>query len=367
MPKLHKKVPKDHLIQAAANAVTTLASKTSLVGLNMIKHEMKIESNINKQKIGVNWFISIETSLEVITKLRELNNKGITFHETKTMDIAGFFEQLPHNELLLELRKVCKRIVKQRRTNYLLINQKTGIEKWISKGNITTWFGYKIYSLWDICNIIEQKILHQYIQIGDTILRKKKGIDMGANDSPLLVDIFAICSERKFFLSTNSHIQLSLKYITRKIDDILFINAPYGPKLATLIYPKQWFQLSLEGSKYSTNYLDITVYKDNDNSWSWKPYAKTNNFEFDVVSFPNAFSSISRRYITPTLLGRLIHLSCISKHEQNFISTSKKLVLHLIHNNKWNIKNIRVVVNKFLKLYSSYDNIHILSQKICEI
>ncbi|KAL6079934.1 hypothetical protein QOT17_000326 [Balamuthia mandrillaris] len=125
IPKRHKDKPAERPITAALKTTTTPLCKYLHHFLCLLLNELKKEARLHKLHTGLNWFWSIETSMEVVQHLQEWNkNPKEEAISVCAFDIDGFYNNIDQDDLIHALKEEAIRIAKRRRRSHILINLK---------------------------------------------------------------------------------------------------------------------------------------------------------------------------------------------------------------------------------------------------
>jgi len=268
------------------------------------------------------------------------------------MDIAGFYEQIPHDDLISAIDEMLSRTFMNQRKQYIQVQWLKREAKLVSSKPAHDGRATRTFSHREIIDLIRLKIKNNYLQIGDKVgLKKKKGIDMGANDSPKLSVLFAFSLERKFMLDLAARDRkLAKKFncCVRNIDDLCFLRFPEGPSFASQIYPTRWFEVTIDQGLVNgeLNFLDLCIFKGEDGLSAWLHWSKTENFNFTVVSFPHALSWLPENNKAPALVGRVVHFSRTNRYYVDFIRSIAILYLKLTEQNGWKMEKIMRILER---------------------
>ena len=126
-----------------------------------------------------------------------------------------------------------------------------------------------------------------YIRFGTKLYRQIFGIPMGTNCAPLVDDLFLFCYERNFMkdLSSDNQADVMKAFNSRYLDDFLNIDNPYFEGMVNQIYPPE-----LQLNKANTSYTEAPCLDLHPSIFygfvSAKIYDKHDDFDFDIVNFP---------------------------------------------------------------------------------
>ena len=130
--------------------------------------------------------------------------------------------------------------------------------------------------------------------------------------------------------------------IKRYLDDILVLNCKDFIDISKSIYPSE---LTLEPSHdHEDHFLDLNIIISDNYKLSFKMYNKTDDFDFEVISFPFPESNIHSSITYSAFFSQLVRYAKISSNYIDFKNwckiLSQKLILRGFSANKltWQFK-----------------------------
>ena len=185
LPKLHKRPYKARFIANSSSCTTTEHSKLLTSCLTAIKSHVIRYCETVYETSNKNWFWSIKTSGEVLSKLK---CGGFRATSLSTYDFSSPYTTLPRNlikEKLLDLIEwTFKRASKNYGSLYLVCNDRKAF---------FTSSDQSRYTLWSCQNVLSYLLDNIYIIFGTKLYRQIVGIPMGTNCAPLVADLFLYC------------------------------------------------------------------------------------------------------------------------------------------------------------------------------
>ena len=149
----------------------------------------------------------------------------------------------------------------------------------------------------NVCDALTFLLDNFFVRFGTKLYRQVVGTPMGTICAPLVADLFLFCYKRDFMMSLSDDKQADVidafKFTSRYLDDILNINYVYIYNMVSQKYPSE---LQLNKAKISDTvaaFLDLHLSICND-IVSAKIYYKRDNFDFEIVNFPNLYSDVPR-------------------------------------------------------------------------
>ena len=173
-----------------------------------------------------------------------------------------------------------------------------------------------------------------FIRFGTKLYRQTIGIPMGTNCAPLVADLFIFCYERDFMKSLSRENQADIieafNSTLRYLDDLLNIDNIYFDQMVDRIYPTE-LQLNRTNSSDTEApfFFDLNLCISN-GTVSTKIYAKRDDFDFDVVSFPFLDGDVPRRTSYGVYISQLIRFARNSSNLNDFNYRNKALTAKLL-------------------------------------
>ena len=138
---------------------------------------------------------------------------------------------------------------------------------------------------------------------------------MGTNCAPLVADLFLFCYERDFMLSLSDNNQTDIieafNSTSRYLDDLLNIDNPYFEQMVSQIYPTELHLNKANSSDTEDPFLDLNLSITN-GIVSSKIYDKRDDFNFEIVNFPNSWwRCTSLSFLWCIYLSLSVLLECV--------------------------------------------------------
>ena len=154
---------------------------------------------------------------------------------------------------------------------------------------------------------------------------------MGTNCAPLVAVLFSYCYERDLMDSLNHDNQADVikayNSTFRYLDDFLNIDNPYFEGMVNQIYPPK---LQLNKAQNHRNRSPLFGLKSISNVFvSSKIYDKRDDFNFDIVNFPDLDGDVPRRASYGIYISQLISFARVCNHVADFNARNKCLTAKL--------------------------------------
>ena len=330
IPKFHKRPYKYRFISGAKFATTKLLSEQVVQCLKYIKITHKRYCNTIFKRTGVNYYWSVDNSLEVVQIINNISE--IT--SVHSYDFSTLYTNLPldlvYSELCFIIDLHFDRFVKNG-SNY--INVDTYFN---SATQSSTPKGKASFDINKLKEAIKFLLFNSYIKFGPFIFKQILGIPMGGNASPLIADLFLLSLEFKFMRdlvdSKNPDklkLAKTLSNNSRYIDDILVCNYTYFIDIAKLIYPNSIPLSQSNTNDLMENFLDINITIENKQS-ILKIYHKVEDFDFHVINFPFPCSNINNSVTYNCFYSQLVRYCNICTKITDFRDRATSLYRLLI-------------------------------------
>jgi hypothetical protein len=149
------------------------------------------------------------------------------------------------------------------------------------------------------------------VSFGGTLFQQVVDIPLGTNCAPLLDDLFLYSYEseilQKLVKDKKIHEARAFNFSYRYIDDVLSINNSRFAEFLPLIYPPEVEAKGTTDTASSASFLDIYLEFADSGQLSTKMYDKRDDFDFEIIDFPNMCSNIqaSPAYVINLLRDRI--------------------------------------------------------------
>lgn len=303
IPKLHKSPYKSRFIANSSSCSTTNLSKLLTTCLSEIKNHMIRYCDKAYSNSGYNMFWSIKNSSDVLSKLQKNNFKVSSI---STYDFSTLYTTLPHNLIKDKLTNLIQKTYAREKTLFLACNFNRAFF------TDTPYDNYTLWTCQDLCESLCFLLDNIYVRFGQEIFRQVVGIPMGTNCAPLIADLFLFCYERDFmtklFKSDNASVIEAFNNTSRYLDDILNLDNPNFSNYISEIYPTE-LQLNKANTHDSeADFLDLNI-KITNGSVCTKIYDKRDDYNFDIVNYPNLDGDVPRSTSYGVYISQLIRFA----------------------------------------------------------
>jgi len=176
--------------------------------------------------------------------------------------------------------------------------------------------------------MLEFLIDNIFVSFGGALFQHVVGRPIGTNCAPLPADLFLYSYESEFLQKLvkdkKMHEARAFNFTYRYIDDVLSINTRFEEFLP-LIYPPE---LEIKATTYiasSASFLDIYLELDNSGQLSTNIYDKRDDFNLEIINFPNICSNIPALPAYGVCISQLIRYARARSNYSDFL----KRHLHL--------------------------------------
>ena len=290
----------------------------------MLKLEKTNCKFIHKLDSLKNFFI-IEDNKDVIRFMVESNLLNQNEKHVKTFDFKMLYNKIPHQKLRENIKDFISSVFTLKAKKYINISKKSAQ---LSNNKIKTgsFCQQQIIELIDFlignCFIMNDKKVHQEII----------GIPTGTNCASDLANIFLHVYEKSFIdkLIEDGNVEYSDKLgnIFRYQDDLITFGE-YDYQTFTKINPNEMIIKNTNISSNHVTFLDLDI-KVVGNKFLFKSYDKRNDFNFQMINYPNLSGNIPTKAAYGVFISQLVHYSTINLKIKDFIHDIKVLVSKLL-------------------------------------
>ena len=156
---------------------------------------------------------------------------------------------------------------------------------------------------------------------------------MGTNCAPLVADLFLYCYERDFMLSlspdTQNDVIDAFNSTSRYLDDIFNIDNPFFARMVSSIYPPELTLNKANESDTVVSFLDLHLSIVDGNIIS-KVYDKRDDFNFDIVNYPQLDGDVPRTTSYGVYISQLIRFARASSDVKDFNDRNRHITCKLL-------------------------------------
>ena len=132
----------------------------------------------------------------------------------------------------------------------------------------------------------------------------------------------------------------------RYIDDLISVGNPNFASSIDTIYPRELELKETTESVNNCSYLDLFLFKDENDRFKSKIYDKRDDFSFRIVNYPFLDSNIPVRPAYGVYVSRLVCFARACSDVSDFIERHNLLVKKLVTQG-YTVKNLRKQFSKF--------------------
>ena len=322
--KQHKNPFKFRFIAGASHCYNKTISVEVALALKCIKTHFKNYCGVIKKHLGLNFFWSIDNSIEFLNKLGDVKSAV----SIKTYDFSTLYTNLPLDKIYENLEKLIIKMFNNSGRHSLLINADRKKAFW-SQGQ--HYPGYKIYTIDKLLDALKFILYNTYVQFAGNIFKQIQGIPMGGNASPFIADLCLAWDEYCFMYElskskneSDNILAKTLSSSSRYIDDIATINyLGFGDIAKRIYHPSLILEESTFGYHYDT-FLDLNIRVYN-NKFIIGIYHKVDDFDFKVINFPFPESNIHSKVGYNAFYSQLVRFFRLCNNVMDFLARVKML------------------------------------------
>jgi hypothetical protein len=171
--------------------------------------------------------------------------------------------------------------------------------------------------------MLEFLIDNIFVSFGRTLFQQVGGIPLGTNCAPLLADLFLYSYESEFLQKLvkdkKIHEARAFNFSYRYIDDVLSINKSRFTEFLPLIYPPELEANETTDTPSTASFLDIYLEIEDSGQLSTKIYDKRDDFNFEIINFPNMCSNIPASDVYSVYISQLIRFARDRSNYSDFL------------------------------------------------
>ena len=347
--KQHKNPYKFRFIAGASHCYNKDISVEVSLALKCIKTHFKNYCAVIKKNSGLNYFWSIDNSMEFICKLCHVEIAS----SIKTYDFSTLYTNLPLDYIYECLEKLIIKMFQNSNSVGLMVNSESKRAFW-SRG--CDYSGYKLFTVDKLLEALRYILYNTYVQFAGCIFKQTQGIPMGGNASPFIADLCLAWAEFSFMqelVKSKDPADLALAKTlsdnSRYIDDISVINyLRFGEDAKKIYHSSLILEESASGYHYDT-FLDLNVRIFN-NNFTIGIYHKVDDFSFEVINFPFPESNIHSKIGYNAFYSQLVRFYRLCNNIQDFAVRTKMLYSKLASRGYTS----KILIRFFLKFCSRY-------------
>ena len=322
VPKLHKNPYKFRFIAGARFCSTKPISVVINKGLEVVRNNFKTYCNAISRNSGYNFFWSINSSNEFLTRIRSLQVFSLQVFYFSTL-----YTNLNHVCIIEHLEALLELVFNNTNRRFLCIKYDKAFF------SARKYNSYKCFDLDTFKLAIRYVINEVFVCFGGLVFRQIKGIPMGGNCSPLIADLFLAHCEFVYMSSLLKDKKFGLARLlsntSRYIDDLCFINYKGFDNIKSKIYPSDLIAERSGNNDYCVTYLDVKLTISEGNV-STSVFHKVDDFKFPVVLLTFPQSLIPYKMGCRVFGGQILRYLRICSNREDFFLKSNKTASLLI-------------------------------------
>jgi hypothetical protein len=162
-----------------------------------------------------------------------------------------------------------------------------------------------------------------FVSFGETLFKQVVGIPMGTNCAPLLADVFIYSYESEFLQrlvkDKKIHEARAFNFTYRYTDDVLSINNFRLAEFLPLIYPPELEVKETTDTASSASFLYLYLEFDDSGQLGTNIYDKPDDFNFQIIHFPNMRSNIPASPAYGVYISQSIRYARASSNYSEFL------------------------------------------------
>ena len=326
--KLHK-TPYSHRFITSGRGCT-MQPLSIQVGY-CLKALLKIIRSNNKyqrKQTNINKCFIVDNRTPVTNFIKSCNQNN-TIHSISTFDFKTLYTSIPHDKLKTALATLIRSTFRSRKKEFITV-----------KGRIATLCdsrnsGFTL-SIQQLINSINHIIDQNFIIYKGEVFRQCIGIPMGTNCAPDLANLFLHHYEQNYIdqliRTDNTQFAQALANMFRYQDDMIVFNDDnYFEQHWRDIYPEEMVLEKTSTDNHCT-FLDLATHIQH-NQMTYKSYDKRNDFNFDIINYPDLNSNVPRNPSYGVFTSQLVRFCDINYERDDFLSDLRTLIQKLVKQN----------------------------------
>ena len=177
--KQHKTPYKFRFIAGASHCTNKTIFIEVALALKCIKIQFKNYCKVIYKRRGLNYFWSIDNSVEFLEKLSGVKRAD----SIETFDFSTLYTNLPLDNIYDSLERLIIKMFHNSGSSILLVNPQRGKAFWPMD---IKYKGYKEYTIDKLLDALKFILQNTYVQFAGNFFKQIQGIPMGGNASPFL-------------------------------------------------------------------------------------------------------------------------------------------------------------------------------------
>ena len=327
IPKFHKNPIDFRFITSGRNTVLNELSKVAGTGLKAMLKLEKTNCKFIHKFDGIKNFYIIEDNKEIIRFMVESNLQNQNEKHIKTFDFKTLYTKIPHLKLKDNIKDFISSLFTLKEKKYINISHKSA--QFSDNKSKTGSFGKQ-----EFIDLIDFLIENCFILNNNRVQQQIIGIPTGTNCASDLANIFLHVYEKTFveklIVDGNADYLDMLGTIFRYQDDLItFGKHIANNKTFTDIYPVEMVIKNTNISSNHVTYLDLDI-RVVSNKFIFKSYDKRNDFNFQIINYPNLCGNIPTKAAYGVFISQLVRYTIINLNIKDFIHDIKILVNKLL-------------------------------------
>ena len=288
IPKMHKVPYKFRFIAGARNSSMKNISKLVQRALIFLRRHFRNYCQIAKSRGNIGCYWATDGSIQTVNDMKSIRVQNNT--TIFTADFASLFTNLPHDLVLSKVMGLVGKCFANSGGKLGLVFTYENVYYADTNPNKN---GSVFYHKVEIIEMIDQVLKQGYVKFGNIVFHQKCGVPMGGNASPMLADLTLSMIEFEY-LSKQQNLNIARTFgkVYRYMDDIAVIGEGDFKQVFNQIYPDSLQLEETSTSEKESNFLDLTISIEPNNTILTKLYNKTDDYTFRVVRYPHYCSNM---------------------------------------------------------------------------
>ena len=343
--KMHKTPVKFRFIIGSRTSILKSAAKKLVQILKLVMRSHRRYCNKIKFYTGIERYWIADNNKAILDYISHINTNSKA-RNVQTFDFSTLYTKIPLEDLKEKLQNVISKAFKGGCNQYIRVSRTEA--RWNNQRNRQTYSKEQIFKMLDL--VIE----NSFFTFGSTLYRQKIGIPMGIDPAPQMANLYLYYYEAAYMeklTKENYGAARKFNFTSRFIDDLATLNNDGQlMKEKEKIYPDE-LKLNLENpDDQHATFLDLNIAIEQ-TKFNTKTYDKREDFNFDIVNFPDLAGNIPHRAAYGVYISQIIRYARLCSRFEDFINCIQLLKSKLLKKN-FNIQRLSSTLKKCLLKYT---------------
>ena len=322
--KMHKTPVKFRFIIGSRFGLIKPAAKTLVQILKLVMKSHRNYCNKILFYSGVQRYWIVENNDQVLKNMNELSDRR-SARNIQMFDFSNMYTKIPQEDLKEKLKILVDMAFKGGTNQFIRVSKNSA--HWNSSVE------YGVYSKERIHDLIDFVVDNSYFRIGKKVFRQKIGIPMGVDPAPQMANLYLHYYESAYMKElskTDFGKARKFNNTSRFIDDLSTLNNDgILSDEKEQIYPAALVLNKENADDQKGSFLDMAV-NIVDKRFVTKIYDKRDDFDFEIVNYPDLSGNIPRRQAYGVYTSQILRYAKVCSEREDYEKSLRTLTGKLI-------------------------------------